>query len=315
MAFELVYYDAAVMALAEAVSTDEIQQVRNSAEAFRAYARQAKDKQMLIGATELRFRAERRLGEMIAAQKETVGLGQPGVKPQLGSENELNRRATLAEAGIDKKLSSRAQKMAAIDDVSFDESLNIWRDKVEQENERVSINLLKTSPFIRGTFGTGENEWYTPNFYLDPVRKVIGGNIDLDPASSDRAQLNVLATNHFTEKDNGLEQDWFGNVWLNPPYAQPAISHFIDKTVNEWENGNLISAFVLTHNYTDTAWFQKLAQSAAAICFTRGRIRFVSPDGELASPTQGQAFFYLGSEKEKFSRVFSEIGFVAEVLK
>jgi hypothetical protein len=44
---------------------------------MRAYARQAKNKQIEIDASEIRFRAERRLGELMAAQRETVGLAKP----------------------------------------------------------------------------------------------------------------------------------------------------------------------------------------------------------------------------------------------
>jgi hypothetical protein len=50
--------------------------------------------------------AEQRVGEMIAAQKATVGLAKPG--PKIGSAEEPNYRPTLAEAGIDKELSSKA---------------------------------------------------------------------------------------------------------------------------------------------------------------------------------------------------------------
>ena len=36
---------------------------------------------------------------------------------------------------------------------------------------------------VRGTFGTGENEWYTPPEWLQLVRDVLG-EIDVDPASA-----------------------------------------------------------------------------------------------------------------------------------
>lgn len=165
---------------------------------------------------------------------------------------------------------------------------------------------------VRGTFGTGENEWYTPDEHLDLARKVLGG-FDLDPASSHVANQRVKADQFFSQDTNGLEKDWCGRIWLNPPYAQPAISHFADKMIAEWDAGRVEAAIVLTHNYTDTAWFQKLAHAANAICFTRGRVRFVSPQGDLASPTQGQAFFYLGHDVDGFAETFGEIGFVVEV--
>jgi len=57
------------------------------------------------------MRAERRLGECIRAQKETVGLNEGALRR--GSDMEpRDARPTLADAGIDKKLSSRAQKLA-----------------------------------------------------------------------------------------------------------------------------------------------------------------------------------------------------------
>jgi len=165
---------------------------------------------------------------------------------------------------------------------------------------------------VRGTFGTGENEWYTPEQHVELARKVLG-SFDLDPASSHVANRTVQAAQFFSQETNGLEKPWFGKVWLNPPYAQPAIAQFADKMVEEWEAGNVEAAIVLTHNYTDTAWFQKLAHAASAICFTRGRVRFVSPSGELAAPTQGQAFTYFGHDVDAFAAAFGEIGFVVEV--
>ena len=66
--------------------------------------------------------AARRLGEMIKKQKETVGLnrGSAGNGPGRGKkavpqENRLSDdRPTLSQAGIDKKLSMRSQRIASI---------------------------------------------------------------------------------------------------------------------------------------------------------------------------------------------------------
>lgn len=177
----------------------------------------------------------------------------------------------------------------------------------ETEALQISRQVWGHSP--RGTFGTGENEWHTPPEYIEMAREVLGA-IDLDPASTHEAQAVVNAGRYFTSQENGLDQKWHGRVWLNPPYAQPLIANFVAKLIAENEAERVTAAIMLTHNYTDTAWFQNAAATARAICFPRGRIRFVSPEGELAAPTQGQAFFYFGANNAAFARVFSQIGFI-----
>jgi ParB family chromosome partitioning protein len=157
--------------------------------------------------------------------------------------------------------------------------------------------------------GTGENEWYTPPQYLEAARHVLGG-IDVDPATSALAQETVRAAAFFTTADNGLLHEWNGSVWMNPPYAQPFIQLFIEKLAMEVREGRTTAAIALTHNYTDTEWFHIAARACQAICFTRGRIKFVNPEGEEAAPTQGQAFFYFGDKVDYFADVFSQFGFV-----
>lgn len=311
----LVRYDAACRALAEAKSIDEVKDFRDKADAMRAYARQAKNRQLEIDAAEIRIRAERRLGEMMAAQRETVGLasgGEHGGRARIdGSRSDPSMaRPTLADAGIDKHLADRARKLAAVPDQQFESMVDDWRDRIAAENERVTVDLLRAGEkHVRGTFGTGENEWYTPPEFLDAARDVLGG-IDLDPASSDAAQEKVRAAKHFTEEDDGLTREWGGRVWLNPPYAQPHIADFVAKMVEERRAGRVSAAIMLTHNYTDTTWFQLAAGVADAICFTRGRVRFYGPNGEVAAPTQGQAFFYFGNDAEAFADRFAGVGFV-----
>jgi len=56
-----------------------------------------------------------------------------------------------------------------------------------------------------------------------------------------------------------------------------------------------------------------MASTCKAICFTRGRIGFVNPEGKKAAPTQGQAFFYFGQDTAGFAERFRAIGFVVEV--
>jgi DNA N-6-adenine-methyltransferase (Dam)/Protein of unknown function (DUF3102) len=153
---------------------------------------------------------------------------------------------------------------------------------------------------------TGQTEWYTPPTYLDLARRVLG-QIDLDPASCDIVQKQVGAQRYFTAEDDGLAQPWFGKIFCNPPYSQPAIMHFVEKLVAEVKAGNVEQAILLTHNFSDTRWFHLAVGVAGAVCFPRGRINFYGSQGD-AAPTNGQTFFYFGDAPEQFANVFAEVG-------
>ena len=143
---ELVKYDAACRAIAEAASIDEAKDFRDKGEAMRAYARQAKNKQLEVQAAEIRIRAERRIGELMSAQRD-AGMMNDGAKGTGSNQHEVRvaekpAPPTLAEAGIDKNLADRARKYAAIPEAEFNGIVSDWKGRVEQENERVTVNLL-----------------------------------------------------------------------------------------------------------------------------------------------------------------------------
>lgn len=54
------------------------------------------------------------------------------------------------------------------------------------------------------------NVWLTPRVILDKL-----GEFDLDPCAHSGWKT---AKNHFFQ--NGLDNDWKGRVWLNPPYGK-----------------------------------------------------------------------------------------------
>jgi ParB family transcriptional regulator, chromosome partitioning protein len=158
---------------------------------------------------------------------------------------------------------------------------------------------------------TGNNEWYTPAKYVELARKVLG-SIDLDPASHPIAQKTVKAARFFTEADDGLTKPWRGRVFCNPPYSKGLITPFVDKLLSEIASGNVREAILLTHNHSDTRWFQAVLGQARRVCFTAGRLNFYGPNSEIAAPVQGQTFHYFGTNAEKFEELISAIGAVLE---
>lgn len=253
------------------------------------------------------------------------------IADQLRQTPQFSDRRIANELGVDNKtVGSVRQVLIETEEIPQSQSTVAvdGSERITRKPQLVKVKLIDDSDAgkagakerakeiqpVRGTTGTGDNEWYTPVEHIERARRVLG-TIDLDPASSDLANETVRADSIFDEEMDGLAREWHGNVWLNPPYAQPAIEHFARKTVSEWEAGRITAAIVLTHNYTDTIWFQLLAKSATALCFTKGRIKFYNPDGDIAAPTQGQAFFYFGKDAASFHEQFRDVGFVVEVLR
>lgn len=88
----------------------------------------------------------------------------------------------------------------------------------------------------------------------------MGCNFDLDPASpgGDVAPW-IPARHHYTSA--GLEQEWSGFIWLNPPYGRDILPGWIDKFI---EHGNGIT---LVPDRSSTGWWQELAAHADLILF------------------------------------------------
>jgi 16S rRNA G966 N2-methylase RsmD len=129
---KLIKYDAACRAVAEAKAVDEVKEIRNAAIAMAAYAKQAKDRGMEADAAEIRLRATRRLGEMMQAQKETVGLatGREGKRKSLGLPENPSDRPTLESQGIDKNLAHEARTLGGMTEEEFEQQVEEAREYV-----------------------------------------------------------------------------------------------------------------------------------------------------------------------------------------
>lgn len=163
---------------------------------------------------------------------------------------------------------------------------------------------------VHGTQLTGKVEWYTPIEYIEAARKVMG-SIDVDPASSVLAQKTIQAETYYTIHTNGLTKDWYGNVWLNPPYAATVIRPFIEKLTGCLENNTVSQAIMLTHCNSDTRWYHDAWKHCSAFCQTRGRVRFYDASGTANSPTHGHVFMYFGARPAKFRDVFNQFGSIS----
>jgi phage N-6-adenine-methyltransferase len=288
----------ATRALSAAKTLDDVLKIRDQAEALRVYMKAASDSlDAANAAAAIKLRAERKAGEMLKGI--TGGRGGDRKSTDAVSVD------SLSDLGVTDQQSSRWHREAAVAEETFEEYLASCE---ADRREVTQAGLLNVAKGCHVTANSGENEWYTPPDIIEAARDVMGG-IDLDPASCELAQSNVKAKRFYTVDDDGLSKEWTGRVWLNPPYSKDLIGPFALKVVNE--SARLQHAVVLVNNATDTAWFHDLASVASAVCFLRGRVRFLDRTGKPANtPVQGQAVIYVGANVEGFRRRFSSFGLV-----
>jgi hypothetical protein len=126
MAGPLVKYEAARVALEAATKIDEVKSIHDKAVAMAAYAKQAKDNDMVNWAVEIKVRAERRAGELLKVMPKNVGTkGQlkgksSGAPKKVGPED---KTPTLEKLGITYNDSSTWQKLAEMPEPVFEQKL------------------------------------------------------------------------------------------------------------------------------------------------------------------------------------------------
>jgi len=128
------------------------------------------------------------------------------------------------------------------------------------------------------------NDWYTPLY----VFEALGCTFDLDVSAPIEGPRYVPAARWFSER--GLEQDWFGFVWMNPPFGHQSTKlAWLTKFI-EYGNG-----IALLPDRTSAPWWQWAAPQMHGILFVSPKIKFERPDGSIGEqPGTGTTLMALG---------------------
>jgi ParB family chromosome partitioning protein len=213
-----------------------------------------------------------------------------------------------------------AAKLLNVSDRSVRDAALIRRESPELAAQVASgettVHAAKEILRPHVSHNSGNNEWYTPRAIIEAARKVMGG-IDCDPATSELANKTVKAETTFTAESDGLaiSNKWRGNVWLNPPYAQPLIDRFSEQVTARYVMGQIKQACVLVNNATETEWFQRMLKESTAVCFLKSRVKFIDTDGNPGAPLQGQVLLYFGKHGKRFAEEFAGYGIIAEIVR
>lgn len=159
---------------------------------------------------------------------------------------------------------------------------------------------------------SGKWEYYTPKPIVEAARQLMGA-IDLDPASSERANnLIVHAERFYTAKDNGLALPWTGRVWMNHPFHRQWNKDWINKLIQEYTDGNIEQACCITYAATSEGWYRPLARFPQL--FLAPRTNYLLPDlTVLRGAQKGSVVTYLYPRKKIWQasevfRIFKGMG-------
>lgn len=123
---------------------------------------------------------------------------------------------------------------------------------------------------MRSNFNTNtknNDEWLTPPEIIKSL-----GDFNLDPCSPIKRPWET-AGSHYTIEDDGLNKEWFGRVWCNPPYGKETFT-WLDKLADHGNGIALIFARTETRGFHSEIW-----EKADAVMFFKGRLRFHYVDG------------------------------------
>lgn len=171
------------------------------------------------------------------------------------------------------------------------------------------------------------DSWMTPPEIVEKVQKVLGG-IDLDPASSWKANKTVRANLFFDKEYDALRGgDWTNlpvSVFLNPPGGKIGNKSktllFWEKLIEQYEKGKVKHAIFLAFGINALQVCQNTETPITDfyICIPRRRLSFVSTSEQIGNPTHANAIVYLPGLKQKTSTFydhFHEIGAILQPVK
>lgn len=126
-------------------------------------------------------------------------------------------------------------------------------------------------------YSSATDQWATPQAFFDELNAEFG--FTLDPCA---LPSNAKCAKYYTPTDNGLLQNWGGEiVFCNPPYGR-AIYDWVRKCSEEASKPNT-TVVALIPARTDTRYFHEfIYHKAKEIRFVKGRLKF--GDAKSAAP-------------------------------
>lgn len=145
-------------------------------------------------------------------------------------------------------------------------------------------------------------EWLTPPEIMEKL-----GAFDLDPCAPVKRPWDT-ARRHYTIEDDGLSKEWFGRVWMNPPFGREAAI-WLRRMADHGDGIALIPARTETAMFYESVW-----NRAHAILFMKGRPHFHRVDGTRAAANSGAPICLVAyGQRNHALLLYSRLGAVVQV--
>ena len=152
-------------------------------------------------------------------------------------------------------------------------------------------------------------KWGTPRWVIQISKILLDNQIHLDPASSPEFNQLVQALVFYTEQDNGLIQEWGGNVFLNPPGG--LVNEFWQKLVTNIRSGQVEKAIWVGFSVEQLCTLADFTEYPLDYSTVILRKRLTSNTEDLtigSSPSHGNYITGLNVDKDLFKKLFDRFG-------
>lgn len=249
-------------AIAECREVDEAKDIRDKAIAVGVYLRtKGAARDACNDANEIALRAERRMGELL---RDTIP--HQGGRP---AENARGERPLLADLGITKDESARAQKLAKLSEEEFAARV----EHVREQQDKVTASAVLGGSVKKQSPGTQDRR--TPRWLYNALNRQFG------PFRCDAyaTPANAMCERFITKAEDGNKVDWPDATFGNPEFDDMVLP--LEQALRQAKRGT--RSIILGPVGCSQEWYHQLAIQGT-IYVPDCRINYDTPDGE---PTDG----------------------------
>ncbi|MFY8264452.1 DNA N-6-adenine-methyltransferase [Clostridium perfringens] len=156
----------------------------------------------------------------------------------------------------------------------------------------------------KSMFSSKDQTWETPKELFNKLDNAFNFKLDVCAVPE-----TAKCEKYFTPETNGLEQDWKGICWMNPPYGREQVK-WITKAKDEAIKHNSTIACLIPARPDTKVWHDVIFKNANQICFIKGRLKFGDSKDSAPFPS---ALVIFGDINNKQKETLDSLGMTFKV--